>query len=99
MTYKGIVKEGVVVFKSRAPFREGTRVRVARDAAKAVAVRGNGRKAAKGPGRPRKRPAFHPVGAWDGPPGEFDRLLTEVQQMREQDLSVERSGEDGTLSS
>lgn len=25
---------------------------------------------------------FHPSGSWDGPPGELDRLLKEVQDLR-----------------
>ncbi|MCY2953034.1 MAG: hypothetical protein NTU53_13815 [Planctomycetota bacterium] len=32
-------------------------------------------------------PHFRPVGTWDGPPGELDQLLTQVQQLRDSDLT------------
>jgi hypothetical protein len=28
---------------------------------------------------------FHPVGAWEGPPGELEHLLSEVQELRDAD--------------
>ena len=34
--------------------------------------------------------SLRPVGALDGPPGELDRLLREVQQMRDADVDMER---------
>lgn len=33
---------------------------------------------------------FQPVGEWDGPPGEIDRLLGEVEVQRKSDLSSDR---------
>ena len=76
--YRGTVKNGVVVFDVPAPLPEGTPVRV--EAA-------NGQDPTTGSA---DAPHFHPVGAWDGPPGEFDRLLAEVQQSRDGDLDLER---------
>jgi hypothetical protein len=32
--------------------------------------------------------SFHPVGAWEGPPGELDRLLAEVQAIRDTDINA-----------
>ena len=32
-------------------------------------------------------PHFHPVAPWDGPPGELDQLLAQVQQLRDSDLT------------
>jgi hypothetical protein len=37
-----------------------------------------------------RQTAFHPVGDWDGPPGEFDRLMDEVRAARDADIEVER---------
>jgi len=75
MTYRGVVKKGVVVLEKPKALKEGTRVRV-----EAV---GDKRK------KPKRRinDRIHPVGSWDGPPGELDRLLAEVQQMRDEDLA------------
>lgn len=43
--------------------------------------------------------SFHPVGSWDGPPGELDRLLAEVQSLRDADVSLEAErGEDDQVS-
>lgn len=36
------------------------------------------------------QPHFTPVGSWEGPPGEFDRLLAEVQEMRDADVNLEK---------
>ena len=33
---------------------------------------------------------FQPVGEWDGPPGEFDRLLREIEEQRAADISADR---------
>jgi hypothetical protein len=79
-TYRGTVRNGVVVVDSPAPLAEGTTVHVqpvdsenADDANDSARV-----------------PHFHPVGAWDGPPGELDRLLADVQHARDADLDSER---------
>ena len=34
---------------------------------------------------------FHPVGNWEGPPGEFDRLMAETAAGRESDLELARA--------
>lgn len=42
---------------------------------------------------PHPQPAtrdFHPVGSWEGPPGELDHLLTEVQALRDVELTEDR---------
>lgn len=72
MTFRGQFKNGVVVFRKRPRLKEGTEVVVSSAA-------GAGRRA----GTRKKRPAFRPVGTWDGPPGELERLLAEILQMRE----------------
>jgi hypothetical protein len=33
---------------------------------------------------------FHPVGDWDGPPGEFDRLMAEVRAQRDAHIEMDR---------
>jgi hypothetical protein len=76
MTYRGTVRNGVVVFDAPTAFAEGTPVRVeALPAAKAVAA---------------TTPHFHPVGAWEGPPGELEQLLADVQSLRDADVDLER---------
>jgi hypothetical protein len=72
-TYRGIIKNGVVVFDGPSPLAEGTPVRV-------EPVNGQN---ASPPTATASTPHFHPVGAWDGPPGELDRLLDEVQSARD----------------
>jgi len=42
--------------------------------------------------------SFHAVGSWEGPPGELDRLLAEVQELRDADLNLEDQGEHDPLS-
>ena len=74
MTYRGVVKKGVVVLEKPKALKDGTRVRVEPVTAK--------RKKSK-PSNDR----IHPVGVWEGPPGELDRLLAEIQQMRDADLA------------
>ncbi|HEV8292462.1 MAG TPA: hypothetical protein VGP94_11085 [Tepidisphaeraceae bacterium] len=73
MTYRGVVKKGVVVLE-KGKLKEGTRVRV-----QPIPVKN---------GKPRRRKSqrLRRVGSWEGPPGEFERLLAEVQQMRDADL-------------
>jgi hypothetical protein len=78
MTYRGTIKRGVVVFGKAPPLKEGTLVRVepVKTRKRAAAVR--------------KTRAFHPVGRWQGEPGELERLLSQVQHDRDSDLAVER---------
>ena len=87
MTYLGKFKKGVVVFRKRPRLKEGAEVRVAPVAS------GSKRRS----GARRKRAAFRPVGTWDGPPGELERLLAEVQGMREADLTLEQALEHGAI--
>jgi hypothetical protein len=79
MTYRGIVKDGVVIFKKKPPLKNGTLVRVAPLARREPKLR-------------RKPAKFHPVKPWAGAPGELEALLSSVQKMREVDLSLERDG-------
>ncbi len=74
MTYRGIVKKGVVVLEKPKALKDGTRVRVQPLATK------------NGKPRPRKSQPLRRVGSWEGPPGEFERLLAQVQKMRDADL-------------
>ena len=39
------------------------------------------------PIRPPAKSHFRSVGTWDGPPGELDQLLTEVQTLRNAELT------------
>jgi len=87
MTYRGEFKNGVVVFRKRPRIQEGAAVR--------VAPVGSGDK--KRPRETRRISAFRPVGTWDGPPGELERLLAVVQQMRESDLTLERTRGHGKI--
>ena len=73
MTYRGTVRQGVVVLEHPLPLADGTAVRVEVLDAGTTTV------------DPDSAPAFHPVGRWDGPPGEVERLLSEVQQLRDAD--------------
>jgi hypothetical protein len=75
MTYRGVVKKGVVVLEKPKALKDGTRVRVAPLVSR------------RSKSKPRKNDRIRPVGVWDGPPGELERLLGEVQRMREGDLS------------
>ena len=77
MTYRGTIRRGVVVFGKAPPLKDGTLVRV-----EPVKIR---KKSAA-----RKTRAFHPVGQWQGEPGELGRLLAQVQQGRDSDLALER---------
>lgn len=74
MTYRGVVKKGVVVLEKPKALKDGTRVRVEPVRAK------------NGKSKARKVRPLRRVGSWEGPPGEFERLLAEVQQMRDADL-------------
>jgi hypothetical protein len=79
-TYRGTIKNGVVVFDGPPPLPEGTPVRVEPANGQNPTIQRGAANA----------PHFHPVGAWDGPPGEFDRLLADVQKSRDGDLDLER---------
>jgi hypothetical protein len=75
MTYRGVVKKGVVVLEKPKALKDGTRVRVEPDTTKR-------KKSVK-----RKGDRIRPVGVWEGPPGELERLLAEVQRMRDAELA------------
>jgi hypothetical protein len=73
MTYRGQMKNGVVVFDEPPPITEGAAVEV-------VPVTQP---------RPRRGSAeaiLKSAVRWAGPPEELERLQREVQEMREQDL-------------
>jgi hypothetical protein len=77
--YQGTIRNGTVVFDAPAPLAEGTIVRV-------EPINGD----SADPAPTSVAPHFHPVGAWGGPPGEFDRLLEDVRTTRGADLELER---------
>lgn len=82
-TYPGTVKNGVVVFDGGSPLADGTPVNMAPvlRSAHPVTVLAN-------PGSRDAVAGF--VGAWDGPPGELDQLLHDVQRMRDEDVELQR---------
>jgi hypothetical protein len=75
MTYRGTVKNGVIVIHDAPFLPEGTSVRVEVD----EPARARGTAAALLAADVR----------WEGNPAEVDMLLGEVQQMRAEDLRVE----------
>lgn len=74
MAYRGRVSNGVIVFDGPLPLKEGTVVNVEPASASAPAARPGSREALL---------SFRD--RWVGPPGELDRLMAEVQEMREAD--------------
>jgi hypothetical protein len=72
MTYRGTIKNGVVVFKKEPDLKDGTPVRV-----EAIT---------KPAQRRARRLSFHRVRPWVGPPGELEELLAEVQRMRDAEV-------------
>jgi len=75
MTYRGRVKNGVIVVEDASPLPEGTSVRVEVD----EPDRALGTAAA----------LLGADVRWEGDPEELDRLLGEVQQMCTEDLRLE----------
>ena len=75
-TYRGTVRDGMVVFDAPTTLTDGTPVRV------------EPLPAAQAPASP--LPHFRPVGSWEGPPGELDQLLADVQATRDADVDAER---------
>jgi hypothetical protein len=79
MTYQGTIKRGVVVVSKATSLKDGTRVRV-------EPIR-----APKKVASTAKKHTFHPVGQWQGEPGELEGLLARVQEARDADLELERN--------
>jgi len=75
MTYRGRVQNGVVVLEGNPRLEEGTLVRV-----EALPSR------AANTAPPTTAPTYS--GSWRGEPGELERLLAEVQAMRDADLRL-----------
>jgi hypothetical protein len=73
MTYRGKVKGGVIVLEPGMSLPEGVDVRVEPTE----------------DGCQSEASHFHPVGAWEGPPGELDQLLMQVQDLRHAGLAEE----------
>jgi hypothetical protein len=86
MTYQGTVRNGVVIFSGAAP-SEGTRVRI-QPIDPTEALPGAAAPSPAVPGDPRVIAAAGLT--WAGGDEELDRLLAEVQQLREQDLKWEQ---------
>ena len=80
MTYRGTVRDGVVVFEdSTAPLTDGTPV---------VVVPAPTEAGAPAAGSPQ---AVLTAGVkWAGDPRELDELLAEVQRMRDEDVELQR---------
>jgi hypothetical protein len=75
MVYRGQVRNGVVVFEGSPPMKDGTVVRIEPVEPEHAPRRGS-------------REALQQCNArWVGPPGELERLLAEVQEMRDADLT------------
>ena len=74
MTYRGKIKNGVVVFEQAPPLQDGTIVRVEADAPSQV-PRGS------------KQALLRWRTRWAGGLDELQRLLGQVQQMRDADLT------------
>jgi len=84
MVYNGTVKGGVVIPDPSVKLPEGVRVRI---------------EAIESANTPKPSPSrLHPVGEWDGPPGELERLLDEVQQMRDAELTDTDTDDDEPVS-
>ena len=79
-TYRGTVRNAVVVFDGPPPIADGTAVNIAPVARQDPAAPSDGGGAQQ----------FRPVGSWDGPAGELEHLLADVQADRDADLGLER---------
>jgi len=78
MTCLGTVRNGVVVLDTAAPFEDGTRVRVEADMAPSEPPRGSA------------QAILDADVKWVGQRDELDRLLAEVQKMRDEDVELQR---------
>ena len=78
MTFRGTIRDGVVVFAKAPPLRDGTVVKV-QPVAKP-----------KRKSKSQRKQPLRPVGRWAGGLEEIDRLVDEVQRLRDADLSLER---------
>jgi hypothetical protein len=76
MVYQGTVIRGVVVPDDASQLRDGMRVNILPVAAADVTA-------------PDGHSGFHPVGTWEGPPGELEQLIHSVQELRDADLDIE----------
>jgi hypothetical protein len=83
MTYRGTVKNGVIVVENAPHLPEGTSVRVEVD--EPDCARGTAAALLEAEAR------------WQGDPAELDRLLGEIQQMRREDLLMELNRPEGSL--
>jgi len=77
MTYRGKISKGVVVFEEPVPLADGTEVK--------VEVAPQSQRAFEA-GTPE---AIAQLPIWDMDDGELERLLAEVQEMRELDLRLQ----------
>ena len=77
MTYQGTIRAGVVVLDAAVKLPEGARVNV-EPVEKAPVVT--------------ETRHFHPVPSWEGPEGELDELLAQVQKLRDADLTEDDDG-------
>ena len=90
MTYRGTIRNGVVVFDRGTRPREGTQVEV-----RPFAAGGRGKKTSKQssarPPRGSPQAVLRHRGTWQGEPGEMDRLLAELKRMKQAEVDAERT--------
>lgn len=82
MTYRGQVKNGVVVFDGVVPLKEGTDVCV-------VPVKKRPKKLP--PGSPQR--ILNSKARWHGDPEELDRLLAELKEMKWAEVRAQQAKE------
>ena len=80
MTYRGTVKNGVVVIEGGKRPREGARVRIQEEAAPKGKVSARSR-----------RELLRVAGTWAGPASEPAKLLEELRAIKRAEVSAERA--------
>jgi hypothetical protein len=95
MNYRGMVRNGVVVFEGGKHPRDGAivEVRLATTPAARAATLPKGAKTTAEPGPERGSPAavLRHRGTWRGGTGEMDRLLTELQNSKRVEAERDRA--------
>ena len=88
MTYRGRVQNGVVVLEGRPDLEDGMIVRV------------EPMEPARDPSRPPKGSAAAILSCkaqWHGDPGELDRLLAELREMKWAEVRAQQESDDNAL--
>ena len=87
MTYRGRIKNGVVVLEQALGLAEGTSVEV-----RPVSSRNGDVRRRKGPRVGTAASILPHVGTWAGDPGEVDRLLGKLRRMKEAEVAAKQAG-------